>query len=60
MKDEDSISVSIIKSKIEALEATIKKYQGEENIGVRIQAQSKIVMLKGIIDDIEHTSKRLE
>jgi hypothetical protein len=60
MKDEDSVAVSLIKNKIESLECTIKTYQGDENIGVRIQAQSKIVMLEGIIKDIEHTSKRLE
>jgi hypothetical protein len=41
------------------LEATIKKYQGDENIGVRIQAQSKIVMLEQLIKDIEHAVKQL-
>jgi hypothetical protein len=59
MKEEDSISVSLIKSKIGSLEATIKKYQGDENIGVRIQAQSKIVMLEQLIKDIEHAVKQL-
>lgn len=60
MSNEDSIAVSILKGKIVALEATIKKYQGDENIGVRIQAQSKIVMLEQLIKDIEYTSKRIE
>jgi DNA/RNA endonuclease YhcR with UshA esterase domain len=59
MKYEDSIAVSILKGKIVSLEGTIKRYQGDENIGVRIQAQSKIVMLEQLIKDIEHAVKQL-
>ena len=60
MKDDDRIAISVIKSKIESCQCTIERYQGDENIGVRIQAQSKIIMLEDIIKEIEHTSKRME
>lgn len=55
----ESIAISIIKAKIEDLNGTIKRYTGDEHIGVRIQAQAKILMLNAIMEDIEHTVKRL-
>lgn len=60
MEDDDSIAVMLIKMQIERCELTIKNYPGEENIGVRISAQGKKIMLEDLIKDINYTRKRVE
>jgi hypothetical protein len=57
---EESIAIEIIRNRIKRSEQTIQNHQGDENVGVRIQAQAKIVMLEEIIRDIEHAIKRLK
>jgi hypothetical protein len=60
MSEEDSIAITIIKANIERCEATISKHKDPEDVGVRIAARGKIIMLESIIKDIIYTSKRLE
>lgn len=60
MNQIDSIAIELIEAKIEGLNHTISKYQGNENIGVRIAAQGKIIMLNELMKEIIKTYQRLK
>jgi hypothetical protein len=58
-ENSESIAIGIIRHRIERCQHTIESHPGDENIGVRISAMAKIVMLQEIIKDIEYAVKRL-
>lgn len=52
--------ISLIESRIERCEHTIASNPGVDNIGVRISAQGKILLLREIIRDIKHGSEMID
>ena len=58
LKDKnEEVWETVINAQIERCKSTISRFQGDENAGVRIQAQSKIIMLEEIKKEIHEQTR---